>query len=98
RTRNPQRFPPLHPAPADQHVLDRVVQPVTHVQDRRDVGRRDDDHVTLAVAAQHGAGIGVEIATLLPAAVERRLERLRFVLWREWLRHDPKRWLVWAQG
>src|SRR5690606_1661689 len=89
RARHPQRFPPLHPAPADQHVLYRVVQPVAHVQDRCDVGRRNDDDVTFAFAAQHGAGVGPEIAALLPAAVEWRLERLWLVLWREWLRHDP---------
>src|SRR5690606_15301988 len=36
----------------------------------------------------------VEVAALFPAAIKRRLERAGLVLWREWLRHDPKEWKV----
>ena len=41
----PQHVVALHAAPADQHVLQRVVERVAHVQAARDVGRRDDDAV-----------------------------------------------------
>ena len=41
----PQHVVALHAAPADQHVLQRVVERVAHMQAARDVGRRDDDAV-----------------------------------------------------
>ena len=41
----PQHVVALHAPPADQHVLQRVVERVAHVQAARDVGRRDHDAV-----------------------------------------------------
>ena len=40
---HPQRVEAVHALVAHQHVLDRVVQRVAHVQPAGDVGRRDDD-------------------------------------------------------
>ena len=44
-SRQPQRFISLHPFPTRQHVHDRVLQSMAHVQAARDVWRRDDDRV-----------------------------------------------------
>ncbi len=65
----PQRVPPLHPPPADQHVLQRVVQRVADVQRPGDVGRRDHDGVRLRAAARPGG----ERAAGFPGLVERGL-------------------------
>ena len=43
--RLPERVEAAHPVPADEHVLDRAVQGVAHVQLARDVRRRARDHV-----------------------------------------------------
>ena len=43
--RHPEGVVALHPPPADQHVLQRVVQRVPHVQGPGHVRRRDDDRV-----------------------------------------------------
>ena len=75
----PERLAPLHSPPADDYVLDRVVQAVSHVQDGRDVGRGDDDGVRLPI----GVGAGAEEALLLPPGVERSLGFGRRVLCRE---------------
>ncbi len=45
---HPERVVALHALPADEDVLERVVQRVAHVQDAGDVGRRDDDGVAAA--------------------------------------------------
>src|SRR6185369_2443740 len=41
----PQYVVALHAAPADQDVLQRVVESMAHVQAAGDVGRRDDDAI-----------------------------------------------------
>jgi hypothetical protein len=41
----PQHVIALHAPPADQHVLQRVVEGMAHVQAAGDIGRRDDDAV-----------------------------------------------------
>ena len=42
-SRLPERVEPAHPVPADQDVLQRVVEGVAHMQRAGDVGRRDHD-------------------------------------------------------
>jgi hypothetical protein len=44
----PECPPAAHALEADQYVLDRVVETVTHMQRRRDVRRWHHDHVRLA--------------------------------------------------
>ncbi len=60
----PERVVALHPMPADEHVLERPVERMAHVQVARDVRRWDADDVR-AVATRAGAG-RVQ-AFLLPA-------------------------------
>jgi hypothetical protein len=45
---NPERPAAAHPLEADQHVLDGVIETVTHVQHRRNVGRRHLNHIRLS--------------------------------------------------
>jgi hypothetical protein len=68
--RHPQRFPALHAAPADEHILNSVVQAVTHMQLGSHVGWRHDDDVRLPVAVL----VGGEIAVLHPVGVRGLLE------------------------
>ena len=57
--RLPERVEALHPVPADQHVLDRAVQRVAHVQRPGDVRRRHtDDERLVAGAVPHRPGRG----------------------------------------
>ena len=67
----------LHPPPADQDVLERIVQRVAQVQRPGDVRRRDDDASTAASAARR---IGVEVALLQPEVVPAALGVLGVVL------------------
>ena len=62
---HPEGVEPLHPPPADQDVLDRVVQRMAQVQRPGDVRRRDDDGVGRLPARR----VGVEVA---PPDPERR--------------------------
>ena len=56
----PQHVVAFHAAPADQHVLQRVVERVAHVQAARDVRWRDDDAIGLLRRLRMGAkGTGV---------------------------------------
>ena len=71
----PQRIVALHAAPADQHVLQRVVERVAHMQAARDVGRRDDD----AVGRLRRLRMGAERAALLPLRVEAGFDLLGVV-------------------
>jgi hypothetical protein len=48
---HPERFVAGHAAPADEDVLYRAVEPVTHMQHRRNVGRRDHNRERVARAA-----------------------------------------------
>ena len=75
----PQRFPAAHPLEPDQHVLRHVVQPLAHVQHRRDVGRGDHDHV----GRLGRVGPGREYAALEPAPVQRALHGVWVVLGRK---------------
>lgn len=62
---HPEHIPSLHPAPADQDVLQRVVQGMTHMQRSRDIRRRDHHGVGLP-----GMGrVGVKQAGIDPALV-----------------------------
>ena len=69
--RLPERVEAAHPVPADEHVLDRPVEGVPHVELARDVRRRDADDERV-VAARAGAR-GVEalgLPRLLPAPLD----------------------------
>ena len=59
---HPQGVVALHAPPADQHVLQRVVEGVAHVQGAGHVRRRDDDGERLAARV----GPAVEVAVLVP--------------------------------
>src|SRR5207253_365939 len=65
----------LHAAPADQHVLQRVVEGVTHMQAARDVGRRDDN----AVRRLGRFRMGAERAGALPLRVAAGFDLLGIV-------------------
>ena len=66
---NPHGVLPLHPRPADEDVLDRVVERVPQVQRRRHVRRRDHDAERLA-----GVGrLGVEEVFGVPNGGDLRL-------------------------
>jgi hypothetical protein len=72
----PERLVPLHPAPAHQRVLDRVVERVADVQRARDVGRGQDDGERGPV----GGGVGAEVAGRDPLLVPAVLDLARLVL------------------
>jgi hypothetical protein len=61
----PQHVAAVHPLIAAQHVLQRVVERVAHVQVAGDVGRRDDDAIGFGVAPLGPSG--AERARRLPA-------------------------------
>ena len=68
--RHPQRVVAAHAVEADQHVLQRVVERVAQVQRGRDVRRRDEDRVAVALRFdrhRHGEHAGVG-----PPAAHRR--------------------------
>jgi hypothetical protein len=62
---HPQGVVTLHPPPADEHVLQRVVERVAHVQGAGHVRRRDDDREGFAIRVR----VAVEVAALLPEFV-----------------------------
>ena len=61
----PQGLVALHPPPADQRVLQGVIQRVAHVQLAGDIGGRNDDGVRLLFAF----GIGMEVVFFHPEPV-----------------------------
>ena len=61
----PQHVITLHAPPADQHVLQRVVECMAHMQAARHVGRRDDD----AIGLLRRLRVRLERAGLLPFGV-----------------------------
>jgi hypothetical protein len=63
------------PGAADEDVLDRVVEDVTHRQHPGDVGRRDDD----AVGRSRGVGPAAEAAVLEPGRIPVGFDRLGIV-------------------
>ena len=71
----PQHVVALHAPPADQHVLQRVVERMAHVQAAGDVGRRDDD----AVRRLGRFRMRTEGAALLPLRVEAGFDLLGVV-------------------
>ena len=73
----------LHAPPADQHVLQRVIQRVPHVQRAGDVRRRDDDRIRLALRI----GPAVCIAALVPELQPFLLGFARIVRFGEFRRH-----------
>ena len=73
---HPEDVVTLHPPPADQDVLQRVIERVAQVKCTGDVGRRDHDAIGRPVAG----GIGVEIALLDPELIEAVLGVLGVVL------------------
>ena len=73
--RHPQGVPALHAAPADQDILDGVVQGMSHVQGAGDVGRGNDDHVGTAFRRRGG----MEITAFGPGPVPACLNLLRIV-------------------
>ncbi len=68
--RQPQRLAAAHPLEPNQHVLNRVVQPVPHVQHGCHVGWRDDDDVRLPL----GRDVGGEYVGLRPGLVHPALD------------------------
>jgi len=62
---HPEAVTPLHPPPADQDVLKRVVQRMAQVQRSGDIGRRNHDAVSRPVTGW----IGVEVTVLNPELV-----------------------------
>jgi hypothetical protein len=74
--RHPERAAPAHPLEPDEDVLHRVVESVTDMELRRDIGRRHLDDVRLPrrTAASSLDGVGVEQAPFPPPGVERGLD------------------------
>ena len=64
----PQGVATLHAPPADQGVLQRVVEGMPHVQHAGDIGRRDGDGVRRLAGAF--ARSGLETPGVLPAAID----------------------------
>ena len=62
----PQRVEAAHPVPADQDVLQRVVEGMPHVERPRDVRRRDHD--AIAVGPRLRVGARPEASCLFPGA------------------------------
>ncbi len=69
--RHPAGVLAFHARAAHQHVLQRVVEHVAHVEHARDVGRRNDDRVGFAFV-----GLRVEQPVLGPVVVPLRLDLL----------------------
>ena len=70
--RLPQHVTPAHALEADKHVLQRVVECVTHMQRAGHVGRRDDNGKGTRAGAVRSAG--GKRSRLLPQAVGRALD------------------------
>ncbi len=90
----------LHAPPADEHVLQGVVERVPHVQRAGDIGRRDDDGEWLPAI-----GFAVEVTMLVPKREPLLLGFFRIVLFREFDWHrsfepatTPKGFYLPAQG
>ena len=82
--RHPKGVEALHAPPADEDVLQGVVQGVAQVQRAGDVGRRDDDGVGRA----RGVGIAVEEAVVFPEPQPALLRLFRVVLPGQFGRHE----------
>ena len=75
RSRQPEGGVALHPASADEGVLDGRRKGVTDVEHAGHVGRREDDGERLF----RGVGLGVEEAGFLPEVIEAFLDGVRVV-------------------
>ncbi len=73
----PQHVAAAHALEADQHVLQRVVQRVPHMERAGDVGRRDDDGEGLRPLAV--AAVGSKGARVFPGAIDVAFEILRLI-------------------
>ena len=60
----PERVKAAHPVPADQHILQRVVEGMAHMQNARHIGRRDHDGIGLG--PRFGIGARLEATLCLP--------------------------------
>ena len=76
RPRRPESRPTLHPPPSNEDVLDRIVQSVPHVKDRRHVGGRDHDDVGIPALLENRGGLHGETALLHPFGIEAGLDGL----------------------
>ena len=72
--RLPKRVVAAHAVPADQDILQRVVEGVAHVERARHIGRRDHDGEGFRARCRVGAGL--EAAFLFPGLVDAVLSRL----------------------
>jgi hypothetical protein len=72
----PERVVALHAVPPDEHVLDRAVERVPHVQLARHVRRRHADDVRVVATL---AGAGPVEPLLLPGPLPALLDTLRAV-------------------
>ena len=75
--RLPQHVAAAHALEPAQHVLQRVVEGMPHVQGARDIGRRDDDAIGLGVAALGAAG--TKRLRLLPGGPDTALDFGRLI-------------------
>ena len=73
----PQHVAPAHALEADEHVLQRVVERVPHMQRAGHVGRRNDDGEGTGAFTIRAAG--GKCPLLLPEAVGRALDRGRLI-------------------
>ena len=73
---HPETVISLHPPPADQDILKRVVQRMAQVQRSGDIGRRNHDAVSRPVTGW----IGVEVTVLNPELVPPILGILGIIL------------------
>src|SRR5207245_11123544 len=80
----PQGVIALHAPPADQDVLEGVVQGVPHVQGAGHIRRRNDDAESLPI----GIRPAVEVAALIPELLPAALSLLRIVLLGKFGRHE----------
>jgi hypothetical protein len=80
---HPEGIETAHPVVTDEDILQRVVERMTQMQRRGNIGRRDHDRV--GPLDTTGRGIGVEIAALIPDLLSGGLHRPGFVQFREFV-------------
>jgi len=76
RSRDPEGGPSLHSPPAYEDVLDGVVQAMPHVENRRHIGRGNDDDEGVTPTLHDLGGGKAEIPLLQPIGIEGRLDGL----------------------
>ena len=79
-SRQPQHAVAVHSAPPRQHVLQRVIQRVSHVQKTCHIGRRN--HHREGRRVRVGLGFGSEILIGFPFGIPAAFDFFRFVLFR----------------